>query len=145
MLLFYSLFFYVFPFKSGNNSSTFCSIYTSTPHLPVAGGVVINKGERKSIFLTRSYSSHRPMEINTSGTGRSDKSIPVVKTLQALWGEKAQIVLTKMYELSSGDLRKFLTENTSHLLNSKYLVESEFLLNDIFELKSVEGSVALGA
>ena len=50
-----------------------------------------------------------------------------------------------MYEHSSGDLKSFLDKNVMHLLDSKYLVESKFLLNDIKELKSVKDSVALGA
>ena len=45
-----------------------------------------------------------------------------------------------MYEHSSGALRSFLDEHVMHLLDSKYLVESNFLLNDISELKSVKDS-----
>lgn len=96
----------------------------------------------KSLFLTRSYSS-------TVKSTLVDNSIPVVKTLQAPphggGGEQAQIVLNKMYSYSSGDLKSFLDEHVMHLLDSKYLVKSNFLLNGINELKSVKDSVALGA
>lgn len=120
VLLFFGLSIYYLPTKLSNNLG-------------------ISFSPRKSLFLakalTRSYSS-------SSKNASVDKSIPVVKTLQ---NKKAQIVLNKMYEHSSGNLRSFLDENVMHLLDSKYLVESKFLLNDIKELKSVKDSVALGA
>ena len=89
----------------------------------------------KSLFLTRSYSS-------TVKSTLVDNSIPVVKTLQ---NEQAQIVLNNMYSYSSGDLKSFLDEHVMHLLDFKYLVKSNFLLNGINELKSVKDSVAFGA
>ena len=103
---------------------------------------LINPGTRryfstklKSLFLTRSYSS-------TVKSTLVDNSIPVVKTLQ---NEQAQIVLNNMYSYSSGDLKSFLDEHVMHLLDFKYLVKSNFLLNGINELKSVKDSVAFGA
>ena len=48
-----------------------------------------------------------------------------------------------MYSYSSGDLKSFLDEHVMHLLDFKYLVKSNFLLNGINELKSVKDSVAL--
>ena len=45
-----------------------------------------------------------------------------------------------MYSYSSGDLKSFLDEHVMHLLDFKYLVKSNFLLNGINELKSVKDS-----
>ena len=118
VLLFYALYIYNLPTKLSNNL-----------------GISYFKKPKKYLFLTRSYCS-------SSKNTPLDKSIPVVKTLQ---NEQAQLVLNKMYEHSSGDLKSFLDKNVMHLLDSKYLVESKFLLNDIKELKSVKDSVALGA
>ena len=83
-----------------------------------------------SLFLSRFYSYSSNFRV-------VDKSIPVVKTLQ---NEQAQIVLNRMFEHSSAELRSFLDKNVMHLLDSKYLVDSKFLLNDVDELKSLKDS-----
>lgn len=142
MLLFSGSSNYYLPHKIGNSNLGVLFSYSrlQAQRKQASANATMALSTIKSLFLTKSYSTHNPSKITSL-----DKSLSVVKTLK---NEQAQIVLNKMYEYSSGDLRIFLEANVKHLLNPKYLVESKFFadsaLKDISEVKSVKDSVALG-